>query len=341
MFDEILVSVDTNQWSCQFCTYTNPLSVFPKCKLCGQQLSQSATGSLINSSSMNTNESSTTSMSLQVLNRQQNDESNAKKIFLNIKSYCRQAKTHFVDDQFLPSPRSVGNIDGTFEWFRISEITSSSSDNRFNWTVYSSPESSDIQQGRLGDCWLMAALALVTERPKMLEHIILTKQVNQEGVYLIRLCHNGLWKIIIVDDCFPCTEHKQLAFSKSNRRQLYVPLIEKACAKLFGSYSALTSGQTEEGLHILTGAPCVRINLNSETNILDQDIIWAKLLSACEARLLIGAATGCDDVSEEDYKRANIHSCHAFSILAACFLSHISMQFVLVRDPHAQTNYNE
>jgi len=77
----------------------------------------------------------------------------------------------------------------------------------------------------------MAALALITERPKVLEHIVLTKTVNKEGIYLIRICHNGLWKTVIVDDCFPCTQYKQLAYAKASRRQLYAPLIEKACAK--------------------------------------------------------------------------------------------------------------
>ena len=130
----------------------------------------------------------------------------------------------------------------------------------------------------------MAALALITERPKMLEHIVLTKKVNKEGIYLIRICHNGVWKTIIVDDCFPCTEHKQLAYTKASRRQLYVPLIEKACAKLFGSYGALYSGYTEEGLQLLTGAPCDHIDLVPKNYTLDSGIVWAKLLSACESQ---------------------------------------------------------
>ena len=130
----------------------------------------------------------------------------------------------------------------------------------------------------------MAALALITEQPKMLEHIVLTKTINNEGVYLIRICHNGVWKTVIVDDCFPCTENKQLAYTKANRRQLYVPLIEKACAKLFGSYADLSGGQTAEGLQLLTGAPCDYIDLNPNDDTLDSDIIWAKLSSACESQ---------------------------------------------------------
>ncbi len=130
----------------------------------------------------------------------------------------------------------------------------------------------------------MAALALITERPKMLEHILLTKTMNKEGVYLVRLCHNGLWKTVLVDDCFPCTQYKQLAFTQANRYQLYVPLIEKACAKLFGSYADLISGQMKEGLQLLTGAPCDCILLNSKDNNHEKEMIWAKLLSACEFR---------------------------------------------------------
>lgn len=130
----------------------------------------------------------------------------------------------------------------------------------------------------------MAALALVSERPRLLEHILLTKEVNAEGVYLVRICHNGLWKTIIVDDYFPCTKHNHLVFTQAKRRQLYVPLIEKACAKVFGSYASLRSGNMLEGLQLLTGAPCDDINLRPMDNTFNGDIVWARLLSACESK---------------------------------------------------------
>jgi calpain-15 len=88
----------------------------------------------------------------------------------------------------------------------------------------------------------------------------------------------------MVDDCFPCTNQKQLVFSQAKRRQLYVPLIEKACAKLFGSYANLRSGNMLESLQLLTGAPCDYINLQPSDRRLDTDIIWAKLISACASK---------------------------------------------------------
>jgi calpain-15 len=148
----------------------------------------------------------------------------------------------------------------------------------------SSPEPSDIEQGLLGNCWLIAALSLIAERPRLLQHILLTQHVNSEGAYLVRLCHNGIWKTIVVDDYFPCSGHNTLIFTKARRRQLFIPLIEKSCAKIFGSYSNLISGQMAEGLQLFTGAPCEYIFLNRPDEPVDSDLVWAKLLSCCQAK---------------------------------------------------------
>ena len=157
-------------------------------------------------------------------------------------------------------------------------------DTHLRWTVFSSPSPQDIQQGALGNCWLVAALALVCEQPKLLEQIVATTTVNKTGAYLIRICFNGLWTPVIVDDFFPCTKNKYLVFSQAKRRQMYVPLIEKACAKLFGSYESLRSGTLLEGLQLMTGAPCDYISLTASHKPIEPDIIWAKLLSACESK---------------------------------------------------------
>lgn len=56
---------------------------------------------------------------------------------------------------------------------------------------------------------------------------------------------------------------------------------------------------------------------------------------------LIGASTGGNGVSSEEYDRVSIRKDHAFSILAATALSEGSDRFVLVRDPHSYSNYRE
>lgn len=44
-------------------------------------------------------------------------------------------------------------------------------------------EPADIKQGALGDCWFMCALASLAERPALVDHIFITKEVNDTGIY--------------------------------------------------------------------------------------------------------------------------------------------------------------
>ena len=51
---------------------------------------------------------------------------------------------------------------------------------------------------------------------------------------------------------------------KAKRGQLWVPLIEKAAAKIHGCYEALSSGLTVESLALLTGEPCEHVSLRGK-----------------------------------------------------------------------------
>lgn len=85
----------------------------------------------------------------------------------------------------------------------------------------------------------------------------------------------------VVDDYFPCRAgDSALAFGAGRKKQLWVPLIEKALAKQLGSYARLVSGRTVEGMEMLTGAPCEHWPIEHITDPLEQAVLWAKLLSA-------------------------------------------------------------
>jgi hypothetical protein len=46
-------------------------------------------------------------------------------------------------------------------------------------------------------------------------------------------------------------------------------------------------------------------------------------------------------MTTEEHVRNNIPNNHAFSVLAACSVPSSSLEFVLIRDPHASSNYQE
>ena len=139
-------------------------------------------------------------------------------------------------------------------------------------------EPDDICQGELGDCYLLSALSVLAEWDGSVERLFVAdKQSDAHGIYVVRLCVRGHWREIILDEmvpCFPDSQSRgQPVFSRGKGPELWVMLLEKAWAKVFGSYQVIVSGLPGESLTTLTGAPCTFVPHGEPT-------LWAKVYEA-------------------------------------------------------------
>ncbi|XP_032234335.1 calpain-D isoform X2 [Nematostella vectensis] len=326
-------------WNCSLCTFHNSQTALC-CGACGKRKEDEENTSSQGSSDLDTSTGSPFSMSptralqrqasVSVETRRKRDETHARDQLSRIVDYCKTQEIQFVDDSFPPVLKSLyinprhSEHPRVADWLRPNEIDNfSTCRTNIPWAVFRNPRPSDIIQGVLGDCWFLSSLAVLAERPELLEKILITREVSPQGAYQVRLCKDGKWTVILIDDLLPCNQRGQPVYSWAHRRQLWVPLIEKAMAKLHGSYEALTAGRSIEGLATLTGAPCESIalhesqNNSGNTEPIDKDLIWAQLISSRTAGFLMGASCGGDTQPEEEpgYNAVGLQTHHAYSVL--------------------------
>uniref|UniRef100_A0A1I8FI16 Calpain catalytic domain-containing protein n=1 Tax=Macrostomum lignano TaxID=282301 RepID=A0A1I8FI16_9PLAT len=131
--------------------------------------------------------------------------------------------------------------------------------------------SRELCHGSLGTCWVPAVAAALLIWPEYAEKAMpdlrsqeqeLLDPVRFTGAFHFRLHFNDEPYRVVIDDRLPrsassSSPSSSMLFAHSpDSGEYFAPLLEKAIAKLFGSYRALESLTLEQGLECATGGLC-------------------------------------------------------------------------------------
>ncbi|CAG5114859.1 unnamed protein product [Candidula unifasciata] len=184
-----------------------------------------------------------------------------------LKKECQAKGTLFIDTEFPPDERSLSSTPGKYGgvvWKRPKQIC----DNPKLFVEGAS--SGDVTQGKLGNCWFVAASSCLASF-KEVWHKVIPDQKNQEwdpekpdnyqGIFRFNFWRYGEWVEVVIDDLLPTINDRLVFIHSQSRNEFWSALLEKAYAKLFGNYEALDGGELSEALEDFSGGVSDTLNM--------------------------------------------------------------------------------
>ncbi|XP_046752052.1 calpain-B isoform X7 [Diprion similis] len=229
--------------------------------------------------------------------------------FNELRQQCLSNGTLFEDPEFPAQDNSIyfsKRPDRYIEWKRPMEIAQDPQLFVEGFSRF------DVQQGELGDCWLIAAVANLTLHPNLFFQIVPEDQSfedNYAGIFHFRFWQYGRWVDVVIDDRLPTSQGKLMFLHSAENNEFWSALLEKAYAKLHGSYEALKGGTTCEAMEDFTGGVTELYEMNETPPNL-----FSILLKAYERNSLMGCSLEPDpNVLEAETPEGLIRG-HAYSI---------------------------
>ncbi|XP_044749526.1 calpain-A-like isoform X1 [Coccinella septempunctata] len=236
--------------------------------------------------------------------------------FYALREQHLQSNTLFEDPEFPANNYSLfatGYADRHFIWKRPGEICDDPQLFVEGFSRF------DVQQGELGDCWLLAAVANLTMYRRLFFQIVPDDQGFGEdyaGIFHFRFWQYGRWVDIVIDDRLPTDGGKLVYLHSTEENEFWSALLEKAYAKLHGSYEALKGGSTCEAMEDFTGGVTEMYELeNSPPNL------FKILEKAFQRASLMGCSLEPDPNVLEAQTSEGLIRGHAYSITKVVYLN--------------------
>lgn len=198
----------------------------------------------------------------------------------------------------------------------------------------------EVKSGLLADQWLLGTFSSLGMNPELLRNLIVYDGIKS-GFAVFQFFKNGRWQFVTVDTRIPYNPSTKTPLYGycANPDEFWVPLIEKAYAKMHGSYQILCDGKIEEALVDMTGGVAEKYDLkNPETKqAVDSGQFWKDLKKLHQQGFIVVCE---NEVYEEEGRPVDsvgpkgIQFNKAYGMMQMRDLPDISnLQLVFIRNP--------
>ncbi|XP_068934655.1 calpain-12 [Petaurus breviceps papuanus] len=260
--------------------------------------------------------------------------------YRSLQESCLQAGALFLDPCFPAGPAALGydqlgpNSEKAkgVEWLRPHEFCPNPQ------FICEDMDRTDVCQGSLGNCWFLAAAASLTLYPRLLYRVVPPRQSFQwgyAGIFHFQLWQFGRWVDVVVDDRLPVREGKLLFVRSAQRAEFWAPLLEKAYAKLHGSYEVMRGGHMNEAFVDFTGGVGEVLYLQP-----DIPLFFSAIRHALAKESLVGA-TALSDRGEYKTEEGLVKG-HAYSVTGThkMSLGFTKVRLLRLRNPWGRVEWS-
>lgn len=237
--------------------------------------------------------------------------------------------------------------DAEFSDKRFQRRNETYSGNAVEWTAPEAPEFvrdgmsiNDIKQNAIGDCWFLASLSSLASRRERISFVIQKRRnetANPETGYEFKFYKMGKWVVFKVDKYLPTNI---AAIAADNEH--WVPYCEKAYAKRYRTYDAITGGWGCWGLTDLTGGIAIKTEIHWKARGIHELYAW---LYDNQSELLItsGISGGDGGAGGEVLQENGLYEGHEYSLLKLEVVKTddgMVVQLLQIRNPWGKGEFN-
>ncbi|CAB4068275.1 CAPNN [Lepeophtheirus salmonis] len=194
----------------------------------------------------------------------------------------------------------------------------------------------------LGNCWFLAALSNLVEDKRYLDQVIPPDQSfhsSYAGIFRFRFWRYGRWVEVVIDDRLPTRNGKLIFLRSIDSNEFWGALLEKAYAKLHGSYKALEGGLTIEAAVDFTGGIPELISIDQLS--MSKERLFYLMSSADRNGAFMGAAVTKKSGFSQEAKSKGLHTSHAYTITNVVEIRSSScsggIPLIRIRNPHGNS----